>query len=183
MAARSDGAHGAWASFRSSRRLLPFEREVQRMKHWVVNEIAVVFLSAGLVSSGLGLSGCERTADGIKQDTYAATASANDQAERAKRELQSQMDAFKSQTNAQLERLSASLAQLEAQTNSGMDESRQKLQAELAETKAKLGSLQAESGAELERAKSDLGARISDLGARMNSALHDVGDKVDKTLH
>lgn len=148
------------------------------MERRISNEIAAVLL----LSSGLLGMSCERTAEGIKQDTFAATAAASDQAQRAQQDLQQQMDSFKAQTNAQLDRIGASLTKLEAQTNSGIDESRQKLQAELDETKAKLGALKAESGVELERAKSDLAARIADLGRRLNGTLDDVGDGVEKTL-
>lgn len=125
---------------------------------------------------------CQRTAEGVKDDTLAATASASEQAERAKQELQVKMDAFKAETTAQLDRLSGSLSTLEAETNAGIDDSRKKLSLELEETKAKLGQLQAKSGTELDQAKSDLAARISDLGKRLNESVHTAGDKVEKAV-
>jgi CII-binding regulator of phage lambda lysogenization HflD len=140
----------------------------------------VLLASFGALASGA--LGCERTAEGAKQDALAATAVANESAEQAKQGLQTQMDAFKAQTNAQLERLSVAVAKLEAKTSAGIDDSKQKLQTELDETKQKLGELSAESGAELEKAKADLGARINDLGKRINSSVDEAGEKVRDTL-
>lgn len=138
-------------------------------------------LASFALSSALTLS-CQRTAEGAKEDALAASSAANDGAEQAKQSLQVQMDAFKAQTNAQLERLSVSLSQLEAQTNAGIDDSKQKLQAEIDATKEKLARLKAESGTELEAAKTDIGASMSDLGRRLDHSLDEAGDKVRKTI-
>lgn len=133
------------------------------------------------LASTLALA-CQRTAEGAKQDALAASNAANAGAEQAKQSLQVQMDAFKAQTNAQLERLGASLSELEGKTSAGIDDSKQKLQAELDATKAKLARLKAESGTELEEAKTDIGQSMSDLGKRLNHSLEAAGDKVQKTL-
>ena len=53
-----------------------------------------------------GAAACQRTADGIKRDTRAATAAASEQAEQTKGDVQAQVDDFKATTSAQLERLS-----------------------------------------------------------------------------
>ena len=135
------------------------------------------FETAGMLwlLSGL-IAACDNTAEGVKQDTLAATAAASDGAEKARRELEQQVSQFKTQTNAKLEELSAAAAQLSAQTESGLDESRRKLKGEIEETKAKLERLSAQSGADLEKAKADLGAKLADLGKRLDATIEDVGD-------
>jgi hypothetical protein len=130
----------------------------------------------------VGAMGCERTAEGAKQDALAASAAASESADQAKQGIQAQMDAFKAQTNEQLGRLSVAVAKLEAKTSAGIDDSKQKLQREIDETKQKLGELSAESGAELEKAKSDLGARINDLGKRIHTSVDEAGDKARDKL-
>src|SRR5262245_39457069 len=107
----------------------------------------VPFETAGLFLLLAGAAACEHTAEGGKQDTLAAQAAANDGADKARRELDQQVNAFKAQTSAKLEELSAATAQLSAQTENGIDDSRQKLKSEIAETKAKLEHLSAKSGA------------------------------------
>ena len=114
------------------------------------------FETAGMLwlLSGL-IAACDNTAEGVKQDTLAATAAASDGAEKARRELEQQVSQFKTQTNAKLEELSAAAAQLSAQT---------------------------ESGADLEKAKADLGAKLADLGKRLDATIEDVGDDAKDTV-
>jgi DNA anti-recombination protein RmuC len=133
---------------------------------------------AGMLSLLWLSAACDHTAEGVKQDTLAATAAASDGADKARRELEQQVDAFKTQTRVKLEELSATAAQLSAQTNEGIDESRRKLKAEIDETRAKLDRLSAKSGAELEQAKADLSARLADLGKRLDATVDEVGDEI-----
>jgi DNA anti-recombination protein RmuC len=125
---------------------------------------------------------CQRTAEGVKQDTEAATSAASQTAEDARRSLEGEVSAFKSETNAKLEQLSLALAKLEARAETGLDASKQKLKDEIGETRAKLGELKADSRTELQEAKSALGQRISEMGQQVNSTLQKVGDKVEDTF-
>lgn len=147
-----------------------------------MRERRVPFETAGLFLLLAVASACDQTAEGVKQDTLAATAAASDGAEKARRELEVQVNAFKTQTNAKLEELSAAAAQLSAQTENGLDDSRQKLKNEIAETKSKLQNLSAKSGAELEKAKADLSARLSDLGKRLDATIDDVGEEAKDSV-
>ena len=143
----------------------------------------VSFETAGmLVLLGAAGAGCDRTVEGVKQDTLAATAAASDGADKARRELDQQMSQFKAQSNAKLEELSAAAAQLSAQTENGLDDSRRKLKAEIDETKDKLSQLSAKSGAELEKAKADLSARLSDIGKRLDATIDDVGEEAKDSV-
>lgn len=143
----------------------------------------VSFETAGmLVLLGAAAAGCDHTAEGVKQDTLAATAAASDGADKARRELDQQMSQFKAQSNAKLEELSAAAAQLSAQTENGLDDSRRKLKAEIDETKDKLSQLSAKSGAELEKAKADLSARLSDIGKRLDATIDDVGEEAKDSV-
>jgi DNA anti-recombination protein RmuC len=125
---------------------------------------------------------CQRTAEGVKQDTQAATSAASQTAEDAQRSLEGELSAFKSETNAKLEELSRALAGLEARAETGLDASKQKLKDEIGETRAKLGELKADSRTELQAAKSDLSQRISEMGKQVNSTLKKVGDRVEDTF-
>jgi DNA anti-recombination protein RmuC len=150
---------------------------VYSMKRRVWNEPATLLLTALLVVA------CDRTAEGVKQDTAAATASASDTAEQARQSIDSQMSAFKAQTSAKLDELNVAVQRLSADTSASVSDSKQKLQLEIEETKAKLGQLSAQSGDQLEQAKTDLGARLEELRKRLNDKLDQTGDKVDETLH
>jgi DNA anti-recombination protein RmuC len=125
---------------------------------------------------------CQRTAEGVKQDTQAATSAASQTAEDARRSLEGEVSAFKTETDAKLEQLSLALAQLEARAETGLDASKQKLKDEIGETRAKLGALKADSRTELQQAKSDLSQRVSEMGQQINSTLKKVGDKVEDTF-
>jgi len=140
------------------------------------------FAPALLATSLCTALACERTAEGIKQDTLAISGKADTTADETKRNLESEVSAFKAETKAKLERLSAAMAGLEARAGNDLDASKQKLKVEIDETRAKLAEVKAESRADWEKAKSDLDHSIAELGKRMNATLDNVGDKVEKTL-
>lgn len=141
--------------------------------------ISTTFLLAALVAGG---AACERTAEGLKQDTFAATAAADQSADEAKRTLQAEVENFKAETNTKIEQLSAALAELEAKADNGLEASKEKLRTELAETRAKLGELKAESREDWQRLRGELDQKLSELRRRTNDTLEDVGDKVEETL-
>lgn len=141
--------------------------------------ISKILVVAALTVGG---SACERTAEGLKQDTFAATAAADESAEEAKRTLQTEVDDFKAETNAKIEQLNRKLSELEAKADNGLEASKEKLKLELSETRAKLGELKAESREDWQRLKGELDQKLADLGRRLNGTLDEVGDKVEKTL-
>src|ERR1044071_7116371 len=98
-----------------------------------------------LLCLAFGGAACERTAEGIRQDTLAATAAASDSAEQAKQKLEGQLSEFKTETNEKLAELSDSVSKLQSKTNENIDESKAKLQAEIDATKAKLEGLSSKS--------------------------------------
>jgi DNA anti-recombination protein RmuC len=143
-----------------------------------------VWIEAGRVLAlALLAVACDRTTEGVKQDTAAAAASASETAEQARQTLDSQMRAFKAQTSATLDELNVAVQKLSADTSASVGDSKQKLQLEIEETKTKLGQLSAQSGDQLEQAKADLGARLEELRKRLNGTLDQAGNKVDETLH
>ena len=141
--------------------------------------ISKIFVLAALTVCG---SACERTAEGLKQDTFAATAAADQSADEAKRTLQGEVDDFKTETNAKLEQLNAALSRLEAKADNGLEASKEKLKLELSETRAKLGELKAESREDWQRLKGELDQKLSDLGRRMKGTADEVGDEVEKAV-
>jgi uncharacterized protein HemX len=141
--------------------------------------ISKIFVLAAVTVGG---SACERTAEGLKQDTFAATAAADQSAEQAKRTLQGEVDEFKTETNAKIEQLNTALSELEAKADNGLETSKEKLKVELSETRAKLAELKAESREDWQRLKGELDQKLSDLGQRMKGKADEVGDEVEKTV-
>jgi Skp family chaperone for outer membrane proteins len=136
-----------------------------------------------------GVVACEKTADGVKQDTAEVAEAVNEKGARAQHELDAEMQDFKARTQSKLDELSVSISALQAKAEDGLDKSKTELQAQIEETKSELSKLQASSEVELERAKSKLDARLADFGKRVNGALDEVGtdldtagDKVEKKL-
>lgn len=127
-----------------------------------------------------GVAACEKTAEGVKQDTAEVAEAVNDKGARAQQELDAEMQQFKARTQAKLDELSVSISALQAKAENGLDKSKTELQAQIDETKSELSRLQASSAAELERAKSSLDSRIADFGKRVNGALDEVGADLDK---
>ena len=145
----------------------------------MTSRMSKIFVLAAVTIGG---SACERTAEGLKQDTFAATAAADESADEAKRKLQAEVEDFKTETNVKIAQLNLALSELEAKADNGLETSKQKLKLELSETQAKLAELKAESREDWQRLKGELDQKVADLGRRMNGTLHDVGDKVEKTL-
>jgi uncharacterized protein HemX len=145
-----------------------------------MNECISKILALALLT--VGGAACERTTEGLKQDTFAATAAADESADEAKRKLQGEVDDFKAETNVKLEQLNAALSKLEAKADKGLETSKEKLKLELSETRAKLGELKAESREDWQRLKGEVDQKLSELGRRMNGTLHEVGDEVEETV-
>jgi hypothetical protein len=141
--------------------------------------LSVAVVSAALLSTGLG---CQRTAEGVKEDTLALATNAGKTADEAKGTLETEVSSFKAEANAKLEELSVAAAALETKASDGLSASKQKLEGEILETRAKLAELKADSRAEWQEAKRDLDDRLAKLGKQMNLALDKAGDKVEKTL-
>src|SRR3954462_10497693 len=78
-------------------------------------------------------AGCQRTAEGIQQDTLSAKASAEKSAEDAKRTLDRQVGDFKTQAGAQLEKLTQQVDPWTTQAQGNLEGSKQKLEGQLHE--------------------------------------------------
>ncbi len=141
---------------------------------WKQSWVAPLLLSASL--------GCQRTAEGVKEDTLALATHAGKTADEARGTLESEVSSFKAEANAKLEELSVAAAALESKATDGLSASKQKLEGEILETRAKLAELKADSRADWQEAKRDLDDRLAHLGKQMNVALDKAGDKVEKTL-
>jgi ABC-type transporter Mla subunit MlaD len=126
--------------------------------------------------------GCERTAEGVKQDTQALAASAERGAADTKQSLSGQVDAFKAESQRALDKLSASLNELGSKAEGKADESREDLKRQLAETKQSLDNVSARTEAELEETRQTLKAKIAELGRQINSGLDKAGDATEKAL-
>lgn len=126
---------------------------------------------------------CERTVEGVREDTRAVSTAAGKTADDATRKLDSQVAALKAETNSKLERLSVAVESLEAKAGNGLEESKEKLKAQIAQTRDQLSTLKADSSAELQQAKTDLDDKVSKLGKSMHEGVGKVGDKVDGALH
>jgi predicted small secreted protein len=125
-------------------------------------------------------AGCEKTAEGVKDDTSRVADSVNEKGARAQQELEAEMKEFKARTQAKLDELSVSISALQTKAETGLDKSKADLQAQIDETKSELSKLQASSEVELQRAKSSIDARLSDFGKRVNGTLDDVGEDLDE---
>jgi len=128
----------------------------------------------------LGALACERTVDGIEQDTRAVTARAREGADEAKQKLESEVGAFKTEADAKLQQLSVSIESLKAKAQTDVTGSRQKLEEQLQETRDKLARLRAGTSAEWQQTKQDLDQRIAELGRRLNETLDHAGGSLDK---
>jgi len=129
---------------------------------------------------GAAVAACEKTAEGVKQDTAQVAEAVNEKGARAQHEIDAEMQEFKARTQAKLDELSVSISALQAKAETGLDKSKTELQSQIDETKSELSKLQASSQAELERAKSSLDARIADFGKRVNGTLDEVGEDLDE---
>lgn len=136
---------------------------------------------AGALLSLAGV-GCQRTAEGIQQDTLSAKARAQESADDAKRALDRQVAEFKTQAGAQLEKLSSQVGTWKTEAQGNLEESKQRLEGQLHETRAKLDSLGAHSQADWEKAKQDFDERLSTLGHQVHDGLEQAGDKIEKKL-
>lgn len=130
--------------------------------------------------------GCERTAEGIKQDTRAISAAADESASEAKAKLESEVADFKSEAAAKLDRLSTDLDALRARVKDGVGDSARtaeaELQAGLDKARAQLGNLKAETREQWRDTKSSLDEQLSDLRRRLEDSAKKAGDEVEKTL-
>jgi DNA anti-recombination protein RmuC len=133
----------------------------------------------------LGVGACKNTADGIEQDTKAATERAGE----AKQALERDVGAFKSQAEAKLEQLTVAVHSLKDKAQDDLDGSRQKLEDQISETRQKLAQLKADGSSEWQKTKQDLEQRIAELGRQLNQTLDKAGggldragDKVEKAL-
>ena len=104
---------------------------------------AVTCLTAACLTL-LGALGCERTRDGLQQDTEAATAQARESADEAKRKLELEVGDFKTQANAKLEQISESINGLGVRARDNVDGSRVDLQQQLADARARVSQLKAD---------------------------------------
>lgn len=126
--------------------------------------------------------GCQRTAEGIQQDTLSAKASAEKSADDAKRTLDRQVGDFKTQAGAELEKLTQQVDTWKTEAQGNLEESKQKLEGQLHETRAKLDSLSAHSQSDWDKVKQDFDQRMSTLGHQVHDGLEQAGDKIEKKL-
>jgi DNA anti-recombination protein RmuC len=153
--------------------LMPKSRMLSKQTR-VAPALLVAVLSASVA--------CQKTAEGIKEDTRALATNAGKTADEAKSTLEVEVNSFKAEANAKLEELSVQVAALESKATNGLNASKQKLEGEIAETRAKLAELKADSRVEWQETKRELDNRLAELGKEMNQALDTAGDKVEKTL-
>jgi len=128
----------------------------------------------------LGAGACKNTADGIEQDTKAATERAAESAGEAKQALERDVGAFKTQAEAKLEQLTVAVQSLKAKAEGDLDGSRQKLEDQISETRQKLAQLKADGSSEWQKAKQDLEQRIAELGRQLNQTLDKAGGGLDR---
>lgn len=125
-------------------------------------------------------SSCERTAEGLKQDTQSLATSASEKGTAAERDLEEEVSAFRAEAEAKLKELSESMEKLEAKAERGLDESKQELARQIDETKGELGQLKAKSRSEWEETKRKLNARLAGFGEKVNATFDEVGDELDE---
>jgi DNA anti-recombination protein RmuC len=123
---------------------------------------------------------CQRTADGLEQDSREASERARESAADAKRSLDREVGAFKTQADAKLQELTVSINALKAQAQTNVEGSRQKLEAELNGTRQQLSQLKADSSTEWQKAKHVLEQRIAELGRELNQTLDKAGGGLDR---
>jgi DNA anti-recombination protein RmuC len=137
----------------------------------------------------LGVLSCQRTVDGLEQDTREARDHARESAADAKQTLDREVGAFKTQADAKLEELSVSINALKAKAQNDLDGSRQKLEAQLTDARQQVTQLKADSSTEWQQAKQNLDQRIAELGRQLretldkaSGSLDRAGDKVEHAL-
>ena len=128
----------------------------------------------------LGAGACKNTANGIEQDTRAATDQATQSAGDAKLALERDVGAFKTQAEAKLEQLTVAVHALKDKAQGDLGGSQQKLEDQLGETKQKLAQLKADGSSEWQKAKQDLEQRIAELGRQLNQTLDKAGGGLDR---
>jgi len=152
---------------------------LRRMKHREEcrREECRFVLASALLLAALG---CQRTADGLEQDTREASERARETAADAKKSLDREVGAFKTQADAKLQELTVSINSLKAQAQTNLEGSRHKLETELNATRQQLSQLKADSSSELQSAKQDLEQRIAELGRELNQTLDKAGGSLDR---
>jgi DNA anti-recombination protein RmuC len=134
------------------------------------------------VAGLLSVSACKNTRQGIEADGRAAGEAAAETAQAARRKLDGEVEDFKREAGAELERLQAAMAKLEDRAEEGVDDSKRKLQRRIDETRAKLAEVKAASRAEWESTRDELHDRLADIGKQINATLDEVGDSVEDGL-
>lgn len=130
-----------------------------------------------LVLAGLG---CQRTVDGLEQDTREARDQARESASATEQALEREVGDFKTQANAKLQELSVSIHSLKSRAQDDLDGSRQKLEGQLSEARQQVTQLQADSSSQWQKAKDDLNQRIAELGRQLNQTLDKAGGSLDR---
>jgi DNA anti-recombination protein RmuC len=128
----------------------------------------------------LGALGCQRTVDGLEQDTREARDHARESAAEAQQALDREVGTFKTQADAKLEELSVSINSLKAKAQNDLDGSRQKLEQQLSEARQQVTQLEADSSSQWQKAKQDLDQRIAELGRQLNQTLDKAGGSLDR---
>jgi phage shock protein A len=126
--------------------------------------------------------GCQKTAEGIQQDTLSAKARAEESAGDAKQALDRQVGDFKTQAGAELQKLTQQVDTWKTEAQGNLADSKQKLEGQLHETRTKLDALTAHSQADWDKAKQDFNERMSTLGHQVHDNLEQAGDKIEKKL-
>jgi hypothetical protein len=127
-------------------------------------------------------SACERTAEGIKQDTAALAASAEQGAAQAKSSLATQLDTFKAESRKALDDLSTSVNALGDKAEGKANESREELKRQLAETKKALDDASASTQAELDETRQKLKDKLAELGRKINQGVNNAGEATEKAV-
>lgn len=138
--------------------------------------------------------GCKNTREGLEADAdeVLSTAvnhakAAGEELKAAKRSLESDVQAFKANTNVQLDDLNAKLTKLKREAAAAPDGAKQELNARARALEARRDALQSKAnaigekaGEEWNGAKAEVSEAVTKLGRDIDDALDELGDDVRK---
>ncbi|MET0413640.1 MAG: hypothetical protein ABW217_20190 [Polyangiaceae bacterium] len=127
-------------------------------------------------------SACERTAEGVKQDTAALAASAERGAAQTKETLSNQLESFKAESQKALDDLSTSVNSLGDKAEGKANEGRDELKRQLAETKKSLDGASASTQTELDETRQKLKDKLAELGRKIKEGVNGAGDATEKAV-
>ncbi len=137
-----------------------------------------------------GLSGCDDTAEGVAADARDVAQTVEQGADRAGREISSEVEEFRRESRTQLRNIEQRLETLEARSEAAGERASAEAQKELSELRAEKRKLEGEldrfsanTKAEFQESKRQFDRSLAELGRSADTALDELGDEVREAVN